>query len=396
MLRKALVLKLFESSYMQRWNDRLRPIELVEIDKQAHKMITAFVLGKFEENTPGFSWIRIIEGGIFELLQRIIITDIKPPVFYKIKADAEKYKKLNEWIFDSLEKFLEPLGKGFSERFRDYFTHENNDDINRKILGAAHIYASRWEFSLIERFNSGNYDIENIKKMLDTTLDNYSNLEGVKHLTQGTSFSKFLDICGALRFQYRWSNLHKTPKTSVLGHMYFVAVLSYIFSLEMDACPKRTENNFFTGLFHDLPEVLTRDIISPVKRSVEGLRELIQEYEKEEMRLEVYNLIPESWHHNIKLYTEDEFEDVVTINGHKAKISSEDINNRFNYNNFNPRDGKMIKAADELSAFIEAYDAINNGSHAPDFYKAKVLFSSKYTNTIIGGINFGQIYADFE
>ena len=37
---------------------------------------------------------------------------------------------------------------------------------------------------------------------------------------------------------------------------------------------------FLCGLFHDLPEVLTRDIISPVKRSVPGLDELIKKIEE--------------------------------------------------------------------------------------------------------------------
>jgi len=33
------------------------------------------------------NWTEIVEGEIFELLQRIVITDLKPPIFYKIKED---------------------------------------------------------------------------------------------------------------------------------------------------------------------------------------------------------------------------------------------------------------------------------------------------------------------
>jgi putative hydrolase of HD superfamily len=57
MIRKALLLKIFDAAYMQRWNDKVRPVELVELDKQAHKMIIAFFLGKFEESTSGFEWL---------------------------------------------------------------------------------------------------------------------------------------------------------------------------------------------------------------------------------------------------------------------------------------------------------------------------------------------------
>ena len=61
--------------------------------------------------------------------------------------------------------------------------------------------------------------------------------------------------------------------------MLVVAILSYFYSLKAKACKKRLENNFFCALFHDLPESLTRDIISPVKYGVKGLNEIISEYE---------------------------------------------------------------------------------------------------------------------
>lgn len=57
--------------------------------------------------------------------------------------------------------------------------------------------------------------------------------------------------------------------------MLIVAILSYFYSLKVGACKKRLENNFYCALFHDLPESLTRDIISPVKYGVEGLNDII-------------------------------------------------------------------------------------------------------------------------
>ena len=46
MIRKALLLKLLDAAYMQRWNDKIRPVELIELDKQAHKMFIAYFLGQ--------------------------------------------------------------------------------------------------------------------------------------------------------------------------------------------------------------------------------------------------------------------------------------------------------------------------------------------------------------
>ncbi|MDZ7837506.1 MAG: YfbR-like 5'-deoxynucleotidase [Actinomycetota bacterium] len=131
-------------------------------------------------------------------------------------------------------------------------------------------------------------------------------------------------------------------------------------------------NNYFTGLFHDLPEVLTRDIINPVKESVKGLDQLIKGYEKEEMERKIYGLLPEAWHQEIKLYTEDEFSDLPD------------------------RNGSLVKTADDLAAFIEAYLSIKNGIQNQDFRDAISHIRSKYKGRKVYGINLDEIYKQFQ
>ena len=395
MIRKGLLLKIYDSACMQRWNDKIRPVELLELDKQAQKMVIAFMLGKFEEENRDFSWIKLIEGGLFEFLQRIILTDLKPQIFYKIKEDQSKYNELNKWVYDQLAPFISPLGSEFCEKFKSYFKNAVQS-INKRILSASHFYATKWEFDIIERTNPKGYEIEDIKKRLETEQEKYYDLKGVQQLALYQKVKSFADLCGELRFQARWSHIHRVPKTSVLGHMLIVAILSYLFSLEITASPKRHYNNFFTGLFHDLPEVLTRDIISPVKKSIPGLETLIKEYEKKQMQEVVYNLIPSSWHGEMRMFTENEFSSIVTIESKRVEVTSDEINKNFNDDLFNPRDGQLIEAVDNLAAFIEAYLAVRNGLKVQDFEEAKTNIKHKYTGKIIAGINFGEVYADFE
>lgn len=282
MIRKPFLLKIFEAADMQRWNDKIRPVELRELDKQAHKMIIAYVLGKFEDkaNNNDFNWIEIIEGGIFEFLQRLIVTDLKPQLFHKIKDDKDKYKQLNAWVYKQIEPILSPLGNGFCRKFQAYFSSPD-ETLNKRILSAAHFYATKWEFDIIERANPHGHEIEEIKRDLQEEQEKYYDLSGIQKLALYSKLRNFVDLCGELRFQVRWSHLHRVHRTSVLGHMFIVAILSYLFSLDIQACKKRCINNFYTGLFHDLPEVLTRDIIDPVKKSVKGLSPLIKKYEKD-------------------------------------------------------------------------------------------------------------------
>ncbi|MFQ5788262.1 MAG: HD domain-containing protein, partial [Thermodesulfobacteriota bacterium] len=380
---------------MHRWNDQLRPIEFIELDKQAHKMIIAYFLGKFEEKKSEFNWIEIIEGGIFELLQRIVVTDLKPQIFYKIKEDQNKYKQLNDWVYSELSPFISPLGSEFCKRFKSYFSSKD-ESLNKRILYAAHFYASKWEFDIIERANPRGYEIDVIRMDLESKEIRYNDLNGIEQLKKNNRYKDFIDLCGQLRFQSRWAHLYRIPKTSVLGHTLFVAILSYLFSLMISACEKRCFNNYFTGLFHDLPEVLTRDIISPVKRSFEGLSDMIKQYEKEQMENEVYGLIPEKWHQEIKLFTENEFENTVILNGKKKNVNSEVIGEKYNENRYNPRDGELIKAVDDLAAFIEAYTAIQNGAANQELHRAILTNKEKYEGAYISGINIGEIYADFD
>ncbi|NYT00992.1 MAG: HD domain-containing protein [Methanocellales archaeon] len=372
MIRKPFILKIFEATDMQRWNDKIRPVELRELDKQAHKMIIAYLLGKFEEenNSENFDWIEIIEGGIFEFLQRLIVTDLKPPIFHKIKEDPEKYKKLNDWVCEEIEHIISPLGNNFYKRFQDYLSNPS-ENVNKRILSAAHFYATKWEFDVIERANPNGYEISEIKSYLQAKQEKYYDLEGIRQLSLYSKLKNFVDLCGELRFQVRWSHLHRIHETSVLGHMLIVAMLSYLFSLEIGSCRKRRINNYFTGLFHDLPEILTRDIISPVKKDVRDLSPLIKEYEKEEMEKKIYKLIPNEWHSEMRMFTEREFESIVTINGKMEEKTSDQISNYFNEDRYNPRDGEIVKATDSLAAFIETYLELSEGMTSKALKDAK-------------------------
>ena len=394
MIRKALLLKLFQAAYMLRWNDKLRPVDIYELDKQAHKMIIAYFVGKFEENKRSFSWLEVIEGGIFELLHRIVLTDLKPPILYRIKQDASKYRQLNEWVCAELEPYIRPFNSDLWQRFRTYLCDEE-DSLNRRVLAAAHFYATSWEFGILERANPGGYEMHEIRRSLDIQQEKYYDLTGIQQLALRAKHRRFVDLCGELRFQIRWSHIHRVPRTSVMGHQLLVAIISYLLSLSLAACPRRLVNNYFTGLFHDLPEVMTKDISSPLKGAVPGLGGLIAEIEGELMNTEVYSLLPKKWHSQVKLFTQSEFTDVATVNGKRQEVRSQDIGDRYNDDSYDPRDGTLVKAADDLAAFIEACAAIDNGSASTELAEAKLCIREKYRGARIGRLDLSAIFADF-
>lgn len=373
MIKKPLLLKIFEAASMQRWNDQIRTIELTELDKQAQKMVVAYILGKCAENISHYriDWLRLIEIGLFEMFKRITLTDLKPPLINRIKQDSQRYRELNNWVFERISPLTEEIGKSFNLRFKKYLLDETQTP-ERRIVNAAHFYVTKWEFDIIRQANPRVYMVEEIAAGISKEQKKYSDLKYVKIFLRNRNLLDFADMCGQLRFQQRWSHLYRIPKTSVLGHMLIVAVFSFLFSCEAKLAKENCINNYFTGLFHDLPEVLTRDIINPVKKSVKGLDSLIKDYEVEEMEKKIYKLIPDSWHGEIKMFTENEFSNTET------------------------RNGTLIKGADDLAAFIEAYLALKNGIRNEDLIYAKNKLEKKYKNKIIDGINFSRIYTDFK
>lgn len=394
MVTTELIRVLFSAATIKRWNDKLRPIDFIEFDKAAHKMFIAYILGACEERKEQIVWRDVIEGGLFSFLQKIVLTDLKPTVLSMIQKEPVKYRQLNTYVYSELASMLEPFGEEFCGRFRSYFDSQD-ETREKKILNAASTLSTRWEFDIIERASPNGFEIPEIRESIEKKLERYAALDGVKEYFSRVSLRHFVDLCGQLRFHERWAYIHRIPKTSVLSHCLFVAILSYLYSLQNKACDRLLYNNYFTGLFHDFPEILTRDIITNVKRSVEGLRDLIVEYEKSEMEKRVYPLLPEDVHIEVRMFTEIDNRNRIIVNGEEQYALCGEIAEKYNENKYDPCEGELIKACDELTAFIEADEAIKNGCVSERFKLAKENFIKKHTDKTVCGVSFEGVIKNY-
>ena len=385
---------MYEAASIQRWNDHIRPwTGFTELDKQAHKMFYAYVLAKCEGESVDM--IRLIEGGIFEFFHRIVMTDIKPPIYHKLVK--EKGYQIDRWVLSQLEDGMRALGGGFFERMERYYAEPEYAELEKKILKAAHYHASNWEFKIIYPMNTETFGIEQVKREMAQGLAACDTFSGFRYFAGSEYLQQFLSLIGKLRYQQRWSKAERMPQTFVMGHMLVVAILSYFLTLELNnPCRKRLENNFFAGLFHDLPEVLTRDIVSPVKNSVKGLDSIISEIEDEQMREIIYPLLPPEWHREIEYYTQNEFDSKVKTEDEILMVTTDIINDRYNGDSFNPIDGQLIRCADHLSAYIEAYMSLNYGIRSEQMVLGYDHLKEKYSNKVVGGLDIGQLFDYFE
>lgn len=393
MINPKIIEYIFSSASIQRWNDYPRMVDLVELDKQAHKFIIAYFIAKLEDD---INFTHLIEAGIFEFLRRVVVTDIRPDVFRK--ALQQKSKEINTWVVGKLKSSIENIENGnFLQKFEEFLNDPNMYKKERFILKAASYLSTKWEFSIVYQTSQFLSDIEEVKKAVDAEIEDYYELIGVRKIALNKKLAKIVDLSGRLRFQKRWAQTPRIPETSVLGHMLTVALFSYFYSLEVKACDKRLQNNFFTALFHDLPEALTRDIISPVKYSVDELSEIIAEYEVAKIEDDILPNIPIniqeefSYILGISKGIKEEFANKVKIDGHITEV--DDIN-KYNLDKYEAIDGLALKQCDKLSAFVEASLSISHGIKSKELISGKkeILKGLKEIN----GVDFKQIALDID
>ena len=393
MINPRIIDYIFTSASIQRWNDYPRMVELVELDKQAHKFIIAYFIAKLEKD---INYTHLIEAGIFEFLRRVVVTDIRPDVFRK--ALQKKSKEINSWVISKLAPSLKDIDNGnFLQKFQEYLENPEMYKKERFILKAASYLATKWEFSIVYQTSQFLNDIEDVKKSVDEEIEDYYELIGVRKIALNKKLAKIIDLSGRLRFQKRWAQTPRVPETSVLGHMLTVAIFGYFFSIEVNACDKRLQNNFFTALFHDLPEALTRDIISPVKYSVDELSEIIAEYEVAKIEDDILPNVPIniqeefSYILGISKGIKEEFANKVKIDGNITEV--DDIN-KYNLDKYEAIDGLALKQCDKLSAFVEASLSISHGIKSKELISGKkeILKGLKEIN----GVDFKQIALDID
>ena len=386
MIKKSLITLIYETASIQRWNDHIRPYTgFTELDKQAHKMFYAYVLARCEGE--GVDMQKLIEGGICEFFHRSILTDIKPPIYHKLVN--EKGEQIDNWVIEQLRPAMRGIGGGFVERMERDFLDPKYASLEKKILSAAHYYATNWEFNIIYDMNRNTFDIETVKEETRKGLKACNTFDGFTRFERDAFLQDFCNLIGKLRYQLRWAKAVRVPQTFVMGHMLVVAILSYFMTLELEnPCKQRLINNYFSGLFHDVPEALTRDIVSPIKKSVEGLGEILSEIEQEQMHSIVYPMLPKEWHKEIEYFTTDEFTSKIILDSQRVNTTSDEINKSYNSDEFNPVDGQIIRGCDHLSAYIEAFMSISYGVRSEQMVGGYNQLHEAYKNKTIGGIDF--------
>lgn len=418
MLTKEFALKLFNGFSIQRWNDMARPVELTEMDKAGLKMMTAYLIGHVEIEAQAengvelnLDWESIIFAGFFDLLKRIALSDIKSSVHHRIRNQfPEEFQRLNNWVLEQYKETMSALDPELYQRFTDYLLGQDKmGPLETSILTAAHDYATFREFELIKLVNVPSPQLNSIEKELNAEMMNHLHLKGMGMLVTKQRLYELLQRLEQLRFQIRWSHTQRIPRTSVLGHSMLVACFALLLTRQLPDYAKLKNPaqllyaNYFGGLFHDLPESVIRDIVSPVKRATANLPEIVKQIEDSIVREELYPLMSEyRFKDELMAFTNHEFEDRVvmatTNEPEPPCYTNEDFMQllqappRIGL----PIMGSLVGLCDEYAAFLEAYQSIYHGISS-NYLKeaANNIRQGLLADGCIGGLNVATMFEGF-
>ncbi len=398
MFDKTIALKIFEAFSIERWNDLVRPFEMIEMDKSAEKAVCAYIIGKFEERRgERVDWSFMIHGMFFDLLRKIALCDIKAPVQRMIRDGyPAEYAKLNEWVVEQYRPLLrdDSLVAALSSWLLDPADPES---VSWRILRAAHKYSAMREIEILRPVNEA-FRIVPIEKGLNRDIEGYLDLRGMQLLLGKQRPYEFLMEVERLRFQTRWNQTPRVPKTSVLGHSFYTAILTFLLGRETGVSGRREYNNFFAALFHDLPEAVTRDIISPVKRATDRLPAVVKEIEDLIVEHELLPLMDEAYRDEIRYFTEHEFENRVRDGDGRARVVAfDELRSRYADDAHQPIDGRLIRVADHISAFVEADQSISYGITSEHLREGKENIRASYPEGMtVNGFDMNAFLRSFD
>jgi len=373
---------------------------LVLIDKHAHKAILTFFIATMEEeNGQKIDWIYIINGIVFSLLKSIVLSDIKACVLSRIESQyPEQNKELNKWVVKQYETLIgNPV---FISEFDAFLAEEKESHkLEAFILKVSHKYSTFREFEIIKPANESFSGIAEIERKLSEEIESLPSFTVIDQLMEKSKLYDALCIVEQLRYQIRWSRTPRIPKTSVLGHSMYVALLSFFINKDLKVCNKRLVNNFYAALFHDIPESVTRDIISPVKHATTDLPDVIRKVESEFCEEELYPKFPECIKNRIKYLIgdmpeiSDEFSNRIYVDGKVTDLYDKPLSPDYDKDEYNPVDGKLIEVCDKIAAYMEAAMSEEYGITTKNLQKSASDLRKLYEKEpIIQGVNVNSFF----
>ncbi len=310
-----------------RWNTfpRLRDISSLDhLSFVAHIAITLSWIMEEKEGKKYDTWLllkKILWSGFFTF----IYSDISSEVKYRLrKNEPHLYSELEGKVYEYL------LGLDLPLHLKDDISLIMLPSPEDEIIAFSKAWAWYYEVYYNSLVFKDAYEplLQNIQaRIIEEGGEHffaYLNLDP----SHQTNVEKYLLTIHRLASSYRWNLSRRIHPVSVLSHTYIITFLSYVIGALEWCSEDDITDMMLTALYHDIPEVITGDIITPTKKAVDWLEEAICSIE--ESMVQDYLL------------------------GYLAEYDFTSTISRKMLTPWNEKNGKLVKLADIFSALLEA------------------------------------------
>ncbi len=310
-----------------RWNTFPRLREINTLDHLAFVAHISILLADLDEEKSETKYDRGM------ILKKILFSGFFTYIYSDISSDVKRRLKKRDFsLYEALEKnaFTTVSSLDIPDFFKKAIEKSSKKSPEDDLIEFAKIWASHAEVyqnatvypeayaRLLKELEKTGTEEKYTKFLdfLDFDMHNQSDPE------------RYLFIIHRLVSSFRWNRSNRKYPVSVLAHTYLITFFSYIIGNEEKLDDASITDMMLTALFHDVPEAITGDIITPTKKAIPGLEEAIEHIEKD--MVEEYLLSYIESHSFMKTY--------------KRKMLTP----------WKEENGILVKLADIYSAYFEA------------------------------------------
>ena len=313
---------------ISRWNNFPRAVEINHLDNVWFVLHVALFLAYLESKKSGQSIDQ------FYIMKKVIFGSFRDLVLSDINSWTKEYiKRINADIFSELHKKSFNFLLNFD--WPDYLKQDirtivfdHSDRIENSIIYAAKKYVWYTEAESNAAVFPFMYEVPLAELALEIKAHR-TKLASLDELMNNKQYQKYLSHINRLSFSMRWNHVHRTFPISVMSHQVIVAFISYIIGMveNENGASCDIEKMMIKAIYHDVPEVITWDIITPTKQAVDGFTLVLEEVETQMLDDYLFSYIPIHYKNYIGEYMLQPFSDTLW---------------------------KIVKYADVISAMLEA------------------------------------------
>jgi putative hydrolase of HD superfamily len=320
---------------LRRWNNKPGLEHMSEAANIGFSLHIGVLMAFIEGADPS----KVIKKLILKDLPKCILADISVHTKTLIKEmSKELWDKTYISAIDDLENYIPNEHK---DEIRNHIVNAKDITLEGRIVKAADLYAAFKEAEINNRIYPEYYSYEKIQ-IQDTLNTMRKRLVSLDMILDSRRLRKYLDMIRTLEFSVRWNRQHRNIQTTVAGHTFMVTLIAYLITLT-----DKIDNDsdiLLRAVFHDVPESLTGDIISPTKRRVKGFESVVEEVEEYMISKYINPLIPKALKNKIDEYS---------------------------LHPFDGEEGKVVRTADLTAAILECEMEIESGNVNDIFVNAK-------------------------